>query len=61
LKSPPCAYGKIKERVEIEVSEYREWSDQALLERLHQLEAQLGIARGADGRIVRQLPEPSDS
>jgi hypothetical protein len=39
------AYGKLKERVEYEVSEYREMSDEALIERLHQLEAQLGIVR----------------
>jgi hypothetical protein len=43
------AYGKIKERVEFEVSEFREWSNEALLERLHQLEAQLGIVRELSG------------
>jgi len=51
------ASGKIKEKVEIGVSEYREMSDEALIERLQQLEKQLGITRQIDGANVRRLPE----
>jgi hypothetical protein len=51
------AYGKIKEKVELEVSEYREMSDEALIERLQQLEKQLGITRQIEGTNVRRLPE----
>jgi len=42
------AYGKLKERVEFEVSEYREVSEKAIIERIAQLEGQLGIARQID-------------
>jgi len=50
-------YGEIKEKVELEVSEYREMSDEALIERLQQLEKQLGITRQIEGTTVRRLPE----
>jgi hypothetical protein len=39
------AYGKLKERHEYELSEYREVSEKALIERIHQLEQTLGLAR----------------
>ena len=58
------AYGKLKERVEYEVSEYREVSEKAIVECIQQLEAQLGIVRGADGAdsaTARRKPEPLDS
>jgi hypothetical protein len=51
-------------RVEYEVSEYREvsLSEQAILERIQQLERQLGLvhlpaADGADDETVRRLPD----
>jgi hypothetical protein len=52
------AYGKLKERVEYDVSEYREMSDEALIERLHQLEAQLGIVRDHSRELGHPLPLP---
>ena len=51
------AYGKLKERVEYEVSEYREVSEKAIIEGIRQLEAQLGIVRQLDGATVRRLPD----
>jgi hypothetical protein len=39
------AYGKLKERHEYELSEYREVSEKALIERIRQLEQSLGLAR----------------
>ena len=42
------AYGKLKERVEYDVTEYREVSEKAIIERIAELENQLGIARQID-------------
>jgi hypothetical protein len=41
------AYWKLKERVEYEVSEYREVSEKAIIERIQQLESQLRITRNS--------------
>ena len=59
------AYGKLKERVEYDVTEYREVSEKAIIERIAELENQLGIARQIDdiGRAepveTRALPPSS--
>jgi hypothetical protein len=37
------AYGKLKERVEVDTSPYREMSEAAILTRIAELEKQLGI------------------
>jgi uncharacterized protein DUF5681 len=42
------AYGKLKERVEYEISEYREVSEKALIERITELERELGLAAAID-------------
>jgi hypothetical protein len=42
------AYGKLKERVEYEVSEYREVSEKALIERISDLERELGLTAAID-------------
>ena len=39
------AYGKLKERVEYEVTQYAEVSEKAIIERIAELENQLGIVR----------------
>ena len=57
------AYGKLKERVEISPGEeFRDMSSEALIERVRQLEAKLGIAvstdspRGTGDDPIRALP-----
>jgi hypothetical protein len=39
------AYGKLKKRVEYEVSEYREVSEKAIIERIRRPESQFGVVR----------------
>lgn len=61
------AYGKLKERVEFDVNEYRDVSESAILDRILELETQLGIARQIDavGRDLepeaRALPPSSET
>lgn len=37
------AYGKLKERIEYDLTEYRDVSEQAIIERIRELEAKLGV------------------
>jgi hypothetical protein len=55
------AYGKLKERVEHEFTEYHDVPTETLEQRLAELEVKLGITRQIDGTTVRRLPEPLDS
>lgn len=63
------AYGKLKERVEYDLSEYKEVSEQAIIERIKELEAKLGsngtleLPRGngqAPTSAPPQTPETQD-
>jgi hypothetical protein len=51
------AYGKLKERVEHEFTEYHDVPTETLEQRLAALEAKLGITRQIDGTTVRRLPD----
>jgi hypothetical protein len=53
------AFGKLKERHEVEVSQYRELTDEQLLERVHQLEAELGIQRAVPEILPPADPKPN--
>lgn len=63
------AYGKLKERVEYDLTEYREVSEQAIIERIKELETKLGtpgtleLSRGngqATTSAPPQTPETQD-